>query len=73
MSAMYLQWYQNPETAAARYFELYPERHQPHKISCEKMVMKWINFGAFEKPRVSYNKNNEYRDKVVLEALSENP
>lgn len=63
--AIYLQSHRVAETASARYLELNPGRHQPHKTSYSKIVTNLIIFGGFEQPCVNYNKNNENRNRVM--------
>lgn len=74
MIECYFASQRNANNALQRYFETYPERHQPNSQYFSKLIRNLLNFGSFEKPRSKkYVKENRVRDNNILQYFNENP
>ena len=74
MVECYFASQRNSNIASDRYFENYPERHQPNVQYFSKLVRNLLSFGSFEKHRPkSYAKENEVRDNTIQNYFNENP
>jgi hypothetical protein len=73
MIECYFKSNRNSQTASDLYFELYPERAQPHRTIFARIVNNLRTYGSFEKKRDTYQTNNAERRDIVLETVNHNP
>lgn len=69
MLKLYYKFDRNSMRASQMYFEMYPERQQPHRTIFKKLDQNLGEFGAFQQSRLKYGSRigEETRNNILAE------